>query len=72
MKKEHIITKKSPFSGKTNSLTIVFDPADYQKWQEGELIQRALPYLTADEREFLMTGITPEEWNSMTEGEDDE
>jgi hypothetical protein len=33
-------------------------------WQGGQLIQKALPHLTPDEREFLMTGITPEEWNA--------
>lgn len=28
------------------------------------LIQNALPGLNADEREFLMTGMTPEEWGA--------
>jgi hypothetical protein len=28
------------------------------------LIQEAMPNLSADDREFIMTGITPEEWNS--------
>jgi hypothetical protein len=41
------------------------DPIDYQKWVDGALIQDALPYLTADEREFLMTGITPDQWKKM-------
>jgi len=27
------------------------------------LIQFALSHLTAEEREFLMTGITPDEWD---------
>jgi hypothetical protein len=31
-------------------------------WQTGTPIQRAIPHLSADDREFLMTGITPEEW----------
>lgn len=26
------------------------------------LIQEALPFLNADDREFLLTGITPEKW----------
>lgn len=29
-----------------------------------ELIQDIFPELSADDREFLMTGITPEEWNA--------
>ena len=34
-----------------------------------ELIQNAMPNLSADEREFLMTGITPEEWAELSEDE---
>lgn len=32
-------------------------------------IQEVFPYLTTDEREFLLTGMTPEEWNRLF-GED--
>jgi len=39
----------------------------YDAWKGGELIQNAMPNLSADEREFLMTGITPEEWATMEE-----
>jgi hypothetical protein len=42
---------------------MLFDVVDLIKWRDGRgLIQDCLPYLSADEREFLMTGITPEEW----------
>jgi hypothetical protein len=34
-----------------------------QKRNQGALIQDAFPYLSADEREFLHTGITKELWN---------
>jgi hypothetical protein len=34
-------------------------------WVDGELIQDAMPQLSAEEREFLMTGITPAEWDSV-------
>lgn len=30
---------------------------DYEKWKEGELVQVAFPYLSADERELFITGI---------------
>jgi len=36
-----------------------------KKWQQGELIQRALPELTAEEREMLISRICPECWNKM-------
>lgn len=57
------VVRKSPFSGKTNTITIALDYADYQDWLNGELIQNAMPYLTADELEFIMTGITRDEWD---------
>jgi len=30
---------------------------DYKDWQEGKLIQHALPYLTPEQRELLITGL---------------
>jgi hypothetical protein len=37
-----------------------------------EHMQDIFPQLNADEREFLMTGITVEEWDSMVKGPEDE
>jgi hypothetical protein len=34
------------------------------KWEAGALIQNAFPMLNAEQREFIMTGITPEEWEA--------
>ncbi len=63
------VTKKSPLDGSMNSMEFEANADDYADWREGrKLIQNALPYLTPDEREFLMTGITPEQWNSMFGG----
>jgi hypothetical protein len=36
-------------------------------YESGELIQDAFPFLSDDEREFLLTGTTPEEWREMCE-----
>lgn len=40
-----------------------------QRWYDwqmrGTLIQNAFDNLNTDEREFLLTGMTPEEWNAM-------
>ena len=30
---------------------------DYTSWENGELIQVAMPYLSADEREVLISGV---------------
>ena len=39
------------------------------EWEQGAVIQRALPQLSLDQREFLLTGLTNEEWDKMV-GED--
>lgn len=41
------------------------------RWSEGkELIQNALPSWSSDDRELLMTGITPEAWDDLLPEED--
>ena len=59
-----LITRTSPFSGNTNSMEIEVTQEQLSSWESGVLIQNAMPNLSADEREFIMTGITPEEWDS--------
>tara|TARA_R110002167_G_scaffold52997_1_gene152422 strand:+ start:569 stop:727 length:159 start_codon:yes stop_codon:yes gene_type:complete len=34
-------------------------------WEKGEMIQNVFPHLTAGEREFIKTGITPDDWNKL-------
>lgn len=36
-----------------------------EKWNNGALIQDAFFFLTADEREFIMTGTPPHVWDEM-------
>lgn len=46
--------------------TVLLVPCDgYYAWLGGECIQNALPSLTADEREMLISGICPECWGKM-------
>lgn len=62
------ITKKSEITGNVNSMEINVTTEELKKLGErrpGEYIQNLLPKLTPDEREFLMTGITPEEWDKF-------
>jgi len=59
--------RKSQLTGITHQMTFALSPDDFrdrlESWQEGALIQNAFPMLDADEREFIMTGITPSEWD---------
>jgi len=48
----------------------LFNQGWYQ-WMNGEVIQRAFPFLTSGEREFLLTGLTPTEWDEMMKEEED-
>jgi len=59
-----LITRTSSLSGNTNSMEIEVTQEQLSSWESGVLIQNAMPNLSADEREFIMTGITPEEWDS--------
>ena len=61
-KTTYTIERTSPFTGRVNEMDIELDPMDYVAWKNGALIQEALPYLTTDEREFIKTGITPQDW----------
>lgn len=58
-----IITRKDPFTGKTNTMDLDITEDQIEAWHAGQLIQNAFPKLDADQREFLMTGIMPDSWD---------
>ena len=60
-----IITRKSRLTGLEQSMEINIEPHQIAAWEGGVLAQDAMPDLTGDEREFVMTGITREEWISV-------
>lgn len=55
------ITRTSIWSGKSNTRDIDVTSEQLDEWNDGMLIQHAMPHLSADDREFLINGITPEE-----------
>ena len=58
-----LITKTSILSGKTRTKEINVNQSQIDKWVAGMFIQDAMPDVSVDEREFIMTGSTPEEWD---------
>ena len=56
------ITRKSTITGLTHEMNLPITQQEIDRWQGGELIQDVFPYLSDDQREFLKTGITAEEW----------
>ena len=57
-----LITRKSLISGNINTMSLPITEEQYNAWEQGTLVQDAMPHLSPDEREFVMSGITPEEW----------
>lgn len=64
-----LITRKSMFSGKENTLEVPCTEVQLRNWQNGMHIQNAMPNVSPELREFVMTGTTPEEWNEIFGGE---
>ena len=56
------ITKQCMLTGDTNTMEIHVTQDQLDAWKNGMLIQDAMPNLTAEHREFIMTGTTPEVW----------
>ena len=65
-----LVTRKSLFSGKENTMDLDVTEEQLQRWRSGELVQDVFPHLAADEREFLVSGCLPDEWDEVF-GEDD-
>jgi len=65
-----MLVRKTSQISKTESvmdLDITFGQLERieNRYETKELIQDIVPNLSKEEREFLMTGITPKEWNQM-------
>jgi hypothetical protein len=69
------IVRTSPITGKQNTREIPISVETYalgmQAWKKGALIQNAFPTLSPADREFILSGITPEEWDNMFSMDED-
>jgi len=61
------ITRKSGLTGEINTRDLDITPKQYTAYLGGTLAQLAFPHLSADDREFFISGITPEEWAEFVE-----
>lgn len=57
-----------PFCGKEHSVMV--DMEGYLAWQEGDLVQNAMPHLSATEREQLISHLCPECQEKIFGGEE--
>ena len=58
-----LITKKSAFTGIEHTLEIPVTQAQLDLWNSGVSIQNAMPNISAEDREFIKTGVTAQEWD---------
>jgi len=66
-----IITRVSLTSGIERTLDLPITDAQWAAYEAGGLVQDTLVDCTPDQREFVLTGMTPEEWDYLTK-EDEE
>ena len=60
------ITRLSPFTGKENTREIPITPGQLDQYMEGnDCIQIVFPHLSPDDREFIKTGLTSEDWETL-------
>jgi hypothetical protein len=67
-----LVTMKSQLTGEVHSMEL--DVTETQMsvyFSGGGLLQNVFPKLTPPEREFIKTGITPQEWESYFGSGDD-
>lgn len=68
-----LITRKSMISGIVRTKELAITQAQFDAWYYGgDLIQSAMPNLSADDHEFILTGMTPEEWQDTFGDSDDD
>ena len=58
--------------GTQEKYSVTVKGVDLNKYREGAYIQDAFPYLSADDREFLISGYSPEGWKKTFGSDEDE
>lgn len=60
------ITRRNPFTNEIISRDIDCTTEQLNSWYYRDVpIQKAMPHLSASDREFIMTGITDEQWDKL-------
>lgn len=60
------VTKRSVLTLKEHTQEIDITQEQWNRWKGGELLQNVCPHLSADDREFLISGATKEEWAAFS------
>ena len=65
-----LIQRKSAFTGKYHTRNIDITNEQLSRWTNGGFIQDICPDLSEDDREFLISGVTPDEWDNFLNAEE--
>jgi hypothetical protein len=65
-----LIERTSMLTGITRSIELPITGEQWAAYEAGALVQDAFPHLSPDEREFIITGITEEEWDDIFRDEE--
>lgn len=68
--KEVCVITRCPFCGRGNEVEV--NENDFFDWHDGVSVAVAFPYLSASEREMLISGICPKCWNNSLPPEPEE
>ena len=67
-----VVVAISAATGEKHAMPLAITEAQVYDWAKGASIQDAMPDLSPEGREFLMTGITQGEWDSIFSGSEEE
>lgn len=67
-----IITKTSSLSGIVRTMDLPITEEQLNNFEDGMSIKDAMPNLTPNEREFILTGVVQEEWEELFAGFDED
>lgn len=59
-----LIHRISRLTGAAHVREIPITEDQLAEWKRGRMIQNIAPELSADDREYLISGSTPEEWSA--------
>lgn len=65
------VKRRCIITGRMNEMELPITEEQVERWKRGVVVQKAFPQLTADQREFLISGMLPETWDAVVPREDD-
>lgn len=68
-----LIQRRSIYSGKMRTKDLDITREQWDQWLEGNtFVQDCFPQLNEDDREFILSGMTPEEWDEIYPDEEED